>query len=472
MTNTQPPAGQPGEGAIPQQSNQEWADQATSQGVPPDYNPPAAPFDKYEVREPTVAETSVTDQSAAGSGAQDAGVPPFIPNQNAEPRVVDTSSEKGDGLDKCPRCGSTEITLRAGTGMLICHFCRHEWAESSIDVKHGFDSPITELTGMVIGSGAGDIPESTEDVLTLKCQACGAEVVVNTAEATQSRCHWCRNTLSVNQQLPNGAVPDGILPFKIKKEDAVKRIDDFVKSRKFFAHPKFAREFKATEVVGVYMPYLLLDANTNMTIYGEGEVTTRTYEVKRGDDTETRYDADVYQLTRQFDLAVDDVVIESSAQRLDIDTSRNTNNIINAIQPFDVKEAVSYNANYMRGYTSEKRDLGVSGLAPNGYDRVMSIGRAKANDSVKMYDRGVRWYHEDLQIKGTRWVAVYLPVWLYSYYQDLGKGKGLTHYVAVNGRTGETMGSVPVRKGRLLGISIAIGVVGTVVGGILDFILA
>ncbi len=33
----------------------------------------------------------------------------------------------------------------------------------------------------------------------------------------------------------------------------------------------------------------------------------------------------------------------------------------------------------------------------------------------------------------------------------------MVHYIAVNGRTGETMGSVPVSQGRLLAAAIAVG---------------
>ena len=51
---------------------------------------------------------------------------------------------------------------------------------------------------------------------------------------------------------------------------------------------------------------------------------------------------------------------------------------------------------------------------------------------------------------------MYLPVWLYSYYHEDG-GKGMVHYIAVNGRTGETMGSVPVSKPRLLAAALTVG---------------
>src|SRR5699024_1004191 len=152
------------------------------------------------------------------------------------------------------------------------------------------------------------------------------------------------------------------------------------------------------------------------------EITTRTYTVKRGDDEITLYDADVYRVSRSFDLTADDVTLESSADRANINTSTNTNNIINAIQPFDMHEAVTYNANYLRGFTSEKRDLDVEGLVPAAYNKVLSISRASVNSSLSAYDRQVRWEREHLTVKGTRWVAVYVPVWLYSYQQTSGSG--------------------------------------------------
>lgn len=390
------------------------------------------------------------------------------PVDPAGPAYVDTSSGKSDGLDKCPRCGSTEISLRPQSGMLMCHYCRHEWQETKIDEAFSLDSPIGALRGRVIGTGASDITEDALDVLTLRCGACGAEVIVNTSEAMQTRCHWCRNTLSASEQLPNGAVPDGVLPFSVPREDAIARITEFVKSRKFFAHPAFVREFEPTEVVGVYLPYLVIDANAYAKLQGIGEIETGRRTVSRGDDDSvTVYDADVYDMSRAFDLHIDDLVLESSSDRADMSMFRNTNNVINAIQPFDIESTVAYNANYLRGFTSEKRNLDVDAMVPRAADAALSIARVRAGELATGYDRGIRWYSESVTLHGSRWVSVYLPVWLYSYYQARGEtGQGLVHYVAVNGRTGETMGSVPIRQGRLIGISVAIGIIGTILGGI------
>ncbi|HYN34833.1 MAG TPA: hypothetical protein VES40_19570, partial [Ilumatobacteraceae bacterium] len=74
---------------------------------------------------------------------------------------------------------------------------------------------------------------------------------------------------------------------------------------------------------------------------------------------------------------------------------------------------------------------------------------------VDRYDRGVRWERERLDVHGTRWVAMYLPVWLYAHHN--GEGKGMVHYIAVNGRTGEVMGSVPVSHRRLFAAALGVG---------------
>ncbi|PID97615.1 MAG: hypothetical protein CSA83_02370 [Actinomycetales bacterium] len=378
-------------------------------------------------------------------------------------RVVDTSSNRKDGLNKCPRCGSAEIRMSEKAGTLVCEFCRHEWSEETIDEKFSLNTPLQELRGTVIASGAKEIQESTKDVLTLKCQGCGAEVIVNTAEAMQSRCHWCRQTLSVNSQLPNGSVPDGLLPFKLSHEEAAALVADFVNSRKFFAHKKFLREFAPSEVMGVYMPFLMVDANSHIELSGEGEIETATYTREVGDNTVRYYDADVYSVYRHFDLYVNDLTLESSSRRSDQSGDTETNNVINAIQPFDTTNAVAYNANYLRGFTSEKRDLDIAHLQSQAADKLFSVGRNRAAEMITRFDRGVRWEQEELTLHGVRWVSIYAPVWLYSYVQHSG-GNQLTHYVAVNGRTGNTMGSVPINQPRLVAVSTVIFIIGTIIG--------
>jgi DNA-directed RNA polymerase subunit RPC12/RpoP len=382
-------------------------------------------------------------------------------------RVVHTDEGAKDGLSKCASCGSTEIALNIATGNLRCGFCRFEWSGQNAMEAFNLNGDIRDLAGIVVGSGASDIIPSIAEVLTFKCSACGAEVVIDTNNSTQARCHWCRNTLSMNQQVPNGAVPDMILPFTLQRSDAVGRIAKFVGKRKFFAHPKFRAEFNAENVMGVYLPYMVVDINAHAKLSGRGEHETRSYTVKVGDNDERRYDADVYDVQREFDIQVNDLTVESSTDRLDQNTFKNSNNIINTIMPFDVENSVRYDSNYLAGFTSERRDSNLDQLSPIAHTQAEDVARYRAHATLNFYDRGVRWTQEDFDVRGQRWVSAYLPVWLYSYQQRKSSGKTFLHYVAVNARTGETMGSVPLHQSKLLLVSGAVQLVGTVIGLVL-----
>ncbi|MGB3067764.1 MAG: TFIIB-type zinc ribbon-containing protein [Ottowia sp.] len=376
-----------------------------------------------------------------------------------DPAAIDTSAtELHDGVNRCPKCGSTEIRQRAGSDQLICLYCRHEWSSARVEEEYGLGDGIDDLQGTVIASGAKDIQADAASLRTFKCTGCGAEVVINTNTEMTARCHWCRHILGVNEQIDSGAVPDAVLPFHIKKDDAVARIRQFVNKRQLFALKAFKEEFTPENVLGVYLPYMVVDARASADVGGFGEIETRRYTRGEGKDEKTYYDADVYRVQRHVDFTVDDLTLESSAERGNLNTKANTNNVINAILPFDTKNAVKWNASYLVGYTSEKRDRDVAQMHPRLEDQLLSIARAQVQDSVRRYGRGVRWEQEHLDVHGTRWVAMYLPVWLYSYHQPSRTG-GLLHYIAVNGRTGETMGSVPVQQWKLILAALTVGTI-------------
>ena len=371
-----------------------------------------------------------------------------------DPVAIDTASDElKDGLNRCPKCGATDIKQRPGTDLLVCLFCRNEWHGQRVEEEFGLGEGIDQLQGTVIASGARDIAADAANLMSFKCTGCGAEVTVNTENAMTARCHWCRHVFGINEQVANGAVPDAVLPFHIKKDDAVARIRQFVGKRQLFALKEFKEQFTPENVIGVYMPYMIVDANVSADVAGHAEIKTREYTKGSGDDKKTYYDADVYAVERHVELTVDDLPLESSAKRGDHNIKVNTNNIINTILRFDTKNAVKWNASYLSGYSSEKRDVDVQQLMPRLEDQLLSIARSQVVTSVSRYDRGVHWKREGLDLHGSRWVAMYLPVWLYSYQQP----GGLLHYIAVNGRTGETMGSVPVQQWKLLTAAITLG---------------
>lgn len=361
--------------------------------------------------------------------------------------ILDTAQNLKNGQQFCPNCGATEIYFDSNVGKLFCPYC-----DSVFEGKKIEETDVSKIEGTIIGSGAQKINGDFNNIVTIRCNGCGAEVVVDTNETTQKRCHWCRGILSINERIPNGTVPDTILPFKIKKEEAKQEIDKFVQSRRFFALPIFKREYKLENVMGVYLPYMLVDANTICDFDGEGEKCVRQYSSGKS----RRYDAKVYRVRRRFNMTIEDLTIETSKDKLDKYSSKKTNNIINSIMPFDTENCIRFQSNYLTGYTSEKRDTNIEELRYKAETQLHDIARHTINNDLKDYDRGIRWQKENMNLVGTRWISAYLPVWIYSYYE---KRKKQLHYIAVNGRTKELMGSVPINKPLLFLVSAIVEII-------------
>ncbi|MCB2412781.1 TFIIB-type zinc ribbon-containing protein [Demequina sp. TTPB684] len=370
---------------------------------------------------------------------------PIPPMPEAEqPEYVELATPGGaaDGVVRCQQCGASEVNFRSDTAEFQCAYCRFTWKEQSLDEAMKLSEGIGELRGTTVSSAAVDIIDDAA-LVTMKCTGCGSEVVIDTDHNLRARCHWCKHELSLNNRIPNGAVPDGILPFSVTKAQAMANISAFVNERKTFAHPGFSSTFTPENVMGVYMPYMTVDGNVDVRLDGEGEVLRRTVRVN---DKQTEYHADRYTVMRELSMEIDDLIVETSSDRADIHSTVSTNNIINAVLPFDVKNMVRFNSNFLGAeYTSERRDMDVDAAEAYAASHFMTLARAGAQPSVRGYDRGVEWTSEQVNVKGSRWTAVLLPVWLYGFVETRGS-RQITHYIAVNGRTGATMGSVPINR--------------------------
>ena len=367
--------------------------------------------------------------------------------------MVEAKAE--NGLNRCPKCGASDTSLDLKSGKLRCNFCRTLFDATTVNES----TDITKLEGRKVSGGAKDIIPDKKTIVTFKCSACGAEVVINADESTSAKCHWCRHVFNINEQIENGAVPDMVLPFKLDKAAGEKHIREFVAKRQFYAHPIFKKEFTTENTMGVYLPYMVVDVNAHAYLAGQAEHQTRSYTVQVGSGNVSRtvhyYDADLYNVVRDFDLTIDDLTVEASKDKLNQNSLINTTNVINAIMPFDTENCVSWNANYLRGFASEKRDANIEDVSGIAKTQAGDIARYKVKETMEFYDRGAVWTTENINVKGAEWKSAYLPIWLYSYLEEKD-GKKLLHYVAVNARDGKTMGSVPIYTTKLIIVSIVI----------------
>ncbi len=360
------------------------------------------------------------------------------------------------GQKKCPNCGSTAVKNDIKTGKLICEDCRTVFEPTNIITS------IDELNTKIIGEGTSDIIENT-NFMSFKCESCGSETSINTDLKVQATCPWCRSVLSVNMQIPNGTVPDMILPFKVSKEEAIIELKKFVEERDKYSSEKFKKEFNPDNITGMFLPYIIVDVKASARMYGQGEIKSgMSFE---GDkyNKDIYYDADLFYIKREFDIKVDDLAVETKIDKLNIHDNMTTSNIINTIMPFDTENCVKWDANYVKGYTFEKRDVNISEINDLINNQVTDVIKHSVNDTLTQYNRGVRWKESFMDIKGQQWLTAFLPVWLYSFKDK----ENITHFIAINGRSKETMGSVPVNFNKLFLKSFLIFILGV----LLSFII-
>ncbi len=355
----------------------------------------------------------------------------------------------GNGVDRCRSCGSSDIGFDGS--WLVCHYCHTRWNTAVLADELHLSEGIENLVGNVALVGAQGI--DTSSLVTVVCDGCGAAVTINSATTLSATCHWCRSTLSLNHPVDNGAIPDAILPFYVTSQDAAQRIAQYVNGRRTYASPSFLRDCARVSVQAVYLPYLVVDGKVTVRLDGQAWIDKGQ---AQGEGRLPHLAAE-FAVTREIDLLVDDLVVEARSTNSRLRAAKSATNIINAIQPFDVANAVRFDANYItEGVAFERRDMDVNAALSYACDGFATIARSEANPTITQYTGGVRWESEQIVIAGTRWVSMLLPVWLFAYPERTSAGP-MMHYIAVNGRTGETEGSIPLNAPRAAGASIALG---------------
>ncbi len=254
------------------------------------------------------------------------------------------------------------------------------------------------------------------DTRVYVCGHCGAEVITNDTEAS-TLCVYCGNPAIVFSRIAKQRRPDGLIPFKITKEQALDRIKN-----KLFTPltPKEVKD-KATfsNLRGIYVPYWVLNADFTEADYITGEISVGRTTIKK-------------HYSRAGSIRFNNVPIDGSKILND--------NISMRLEPLNLDEAKEFDEDYLNGFYSNISDTSyeeLKGSAANRCHKIYSdhmlksipARNAKIDDSVYWID-----IHDDP-------VYMMMPVWFFSFrYQDK------PYTVLVNGQTGEVVGTIPWEK--------------------------
>ena len=131
----------------------------------------------------------------------------------------------------CPKCGSN-VSFKPETQNFYCEHCgqHSDIGEFSVDLENINDN-YDECT----------------------CSSCGAKLIVG-KNTTITVCVYCGSNQIITNRFTGEFLPDGIIPFKVSKEEFIRRYRDFIR-RKLFVPRKFKENMNIAEVKGLYVPF-------------------------------------------------------------------------------------------------------------------------------------------------------------------------------------------------------------------------
>jgi LSD1 subclass zinc finger protein len=329
----------------------------------------------------------------------------------------------------CGGCGAL-LKFKPGTHHLVCEYCgaRNEIAQP-------------ESTGELQEINLDDFLErnfNNEDkveVAVVKCNSCGATTTLST-RISSDKCPFCASSLVVKSGTTATLhKPQYVLPFGIDDKQATENFKRWLRGL-WFA-PSDLRHYadSANRLAGMYLPYWTFDCKTDSSYTGqrgENYTVTESYTaVENGRNVnrtrqvvKTRW----YPASGRVGNTFDDVLIEA--------TTSLREDKLRALEPWDLKNLVTYNDGYLSGFRTETYSVDVKG----GYQEAKQVMEPRIHATIRADIGGDQ---QMIQFVNTTYhnptfKHILLPVWLSAY-----RYNNKVFQFLVNARTGEVQGERP-----------------------------
>lgn len=326
---------------------------------------------------------------------------------------------------KCPCCGGA-VEFNSGLQKLQCPFCDTEF---DIDALSSHNDSVENATGDNLnwdstGGQEWSVDEQT-GLYTYLCQSCGGEIVADETTGATS-CPYCGNKVVMQGHFSGSLKPDFVIPFKLDKKAAKAALMKHVTGKKLL--PKIFKDTNhIDEIKGVYVPFWLFDAGVNANVnYKATQV--RHWSDRNYDYTETSY----YGVYRAGNIAFQSVPVDGSTKMPD--------DLMESVEPFDLKEAVPFNSAYLAGYLADKYDVDAQSSIPRANERIKRSTEDAFRETVQGYN-SVTTENSSINLLSSQSHYALYPVWILN-----TTWNGEKYTFAMNGQTGKFVGNLPMDK--------------------------
>ncbi len=349
---------------------------------------------------------------------------------------------------ECPSCGGT-LEFDTATQRLKCPYCdstydvealTEELENRKADLGKEEDAPLSSDTDEWID----------ENMLIYVCQSCGGEIIGD-KHMGATTCPFCNNNVVVTKQFEGVLKPDFIIPFKLDKETAMKKMAEHFKGKKLL--PKmFSQENKLQEIKGIYVPFWLYDMDADgSAIYTATK--SRHWSDSKYNYTETSY----YECVRNGHSSFEKIPADASTKMAD--------DLMDSLEVYDYNALVPFNAGYLAGFMADKYDQDSASQLDRAKNRAKETVRNDLRATVKGYETITE---SSTNISATKQEYKYalLPVWIMS-----SKWHDQNLIFAMNGQTGKFVGNLPMDKGLYWKYFAIAGAIGAAVSSLILWII-
>lgn len=310
---------------------------------------------------------------------------------------------------KCPGCAA-DLPFNPKLQKWQCEFC-------------GKVYNLEELTEYEKEFEKEEKINADDEIDTYTCENCGATLI--TDENTASTfCVYCRSNTVIKGKLKGKFSPKYVIPFAKTKEEAIEAFKK-CKKGKLFAPKSFNDLKNISEITGVYIPFWLNTASTNVVGSGVGKVITSW------SSGEYRYTkVDTYSFKRGMKNRFKKVPTDGSKKFQD--------DIMNSIEPFDYNDLKPFNMSYLSGFFAEKYDFEGNDAVVIAKERMINTSKSEVEKTLYKYNTKT-FNNLDINFEELEQEYVLLPVWMLNI-----KFKEKMYPFAMNGQTGKMIGNVPI----------------------------
>lgn len=337
---------------------------------------------------------------------------------------------------KCPSCGGA-LSFDSNLQKMKCPYCDTEFEVAALqELDEALKSCPEEDMSWQTQAGTVWQEGELQELRSYVCSSCGGEIVGDSTTAATA-CPYCDNPVVISEQFAQELRPDLVIPFKLDKAAAKQA---FLKhlSGKPLLPKQFKTEHQLEQIKGLYVPFWLFDTQADATIQYHA-TRVRHWSDSRYDYTETSH----YHLLRAGKLAFEGVPVDGSEKM--------PNELMEAIEPYDLSQAVDFQSAYLAGYFADKYDVSAEDSVQRANQRIRASTEKTFRSTCVGYAT-VTSTDSSIRLEKSRARYALYPVWLMT-----ANYKDQRYTFAMNAQTGKFVGNLPMDRGAfwawLLGVS-------------------